>query len=88
MRESAALARISMGEDELGEVYPEFERMASFFGIMRDSAGNTPPVSAKNVTSGLLRPDTVSAAEEGVFESMLSQTPEHDGRFIVIPNVL
>ena len=96
MRESAALARINMGEDELVEVYPAFERMASFFTIMEDSGGNSAlpvpgeqaEVPANTVSSGLLRPDTATAAEEGVFESMLSQSPEHDGRFIVIPNVL
>ena len=99
LRESAALARINMSEDELKEVYPAFEQTLSFFTIMGDSGvGDTPPASAeqtegliapaKNVASGWLRPDTVTAAEDGVFESMLSQSPEHDGRFIVIPNVL
>ena len=96
LRESADLARINMNENELGEVYPAFEQILSFFAILGDNGGNSAlpasgeqtQVSASTVSSGLLRPDTATAEEEGVFEMMLSQSPEHDGRFIVIPNVL
>ena len=88
LRESAALARISMSDEDLKQMFPVFEQMVSFFGVMRDSGGTALPAPMVNASSGWLRPDTVSAAEDGVFETMLEQSPEHDGRFIVIPNVL
>jgi Asp-tRNA(Asn)/Glu-tRNA(Gln) amidotransferase C subunit len=45
--------------------------------------------SAKPVGSGFLRPDTArQETQKDVNEFMLSQAPERDGNFIVIPNVL
>jgi aspartyl-tRNA(Asn)/glutamyl-tRNA(Gln) amidotransferase subunit C len=50
--------------------------------------GNLGPVGPVCRVPGYLRPDTASPPDEDLFESMLSQAPERDGRFIVIPNVL
>ena len=99
LKETAELARLNLGGDELRNIFPEFEQMLSFFSVLRDSdGGNTitaageqageAPASIPTAVSGLLRSDTESPGEEGLNESMLSQSPERDGRFIVIPNVL
>ena len=90
LRETAALARINMGDEELKKTFPAFEEMLSFLDLMQADTvrGEDPAACAKTVTSGSLRPDTESAPDEEMLETMLSQAPERDGRFIVIPNVL
>ena len=99
LRETAELARLNMDEEELKKIFPAFEEMLSFFAVMQaaDGDGALPAVtsriegmaaSARVVSSGCLRPDAVTTPEEGLFEAMLSQAPERDGRLIVIPNVL
>ena len=100
LRETADLARLNLSEEELKKVFPAFEEMLSFFAVMktaetdgtfagRSQAADSMAASAKIVSSVHLRPDTVnSPPEEDLCELMLSQSPERDGRFIVIPNVL
>jgi aspartyl-tRNA(Asn)/glutamyl-tRNA(Gln) amidotransferase subunit C len=93
LRETAALARISMSGDDLEKTFPAFEQMLSFFAVMQTAREwvlpvNEQTVSAKTAVADSLRPDTAAAPDEDLFESMLSQAPERDGRFIVIPNVL
>jgi aspartyl-tRNA(Asn)/glutamyl-tRNA(Gln) amidotransferase subunit C len=87
LRETAALARISMSGDDMEKTFPAFEQMMSFFAVMCDS-NNTAEQTGFTASSNSLRPDTAAAPDEDLFESMLSQAPERDGRFIVIPNVL
>jgi aspartyl-tRNA(Asn)/glutamyl-tRNA(Gln) amidotransferase subunit C len=86
LRETAALARINMSGDDLEKTFPAFEQMLSFFAIMQGN--NTAEQTDFTAVSGSLRPDTASPSDDDLFESMLSQAPERDGRFIVIPNVL
>ena len=95
LRETAALARLNLSGEELENIFPAFEEMVSFFAVMQgaDAAGafprDMPAAPAQIVTTGYLRPDTEQAPPDGTaFEAMLSQAPERDGRFIVIPNVL
>ena len=93
LKETAELARLNLGEQELRETFPAFEQMLSFFAILQDGDNALPATGeqagpTKTVDSGWLRPDAVPASEEGRIESMLSQSADRDGRFIVIPNVL
>jgi len=100
LKETAGLARIPLDEGELQELAPAFERMLSLLDEMRAACGDkTLPAAEsqadfvlsleKPVRSDFLRPD---AAQDGdqkeTNEFMLSQAPERDGNFIVIPNVL
>ena len=92
LQETAALARLNMSGEELEKTFPAFEETLSFFAVMQeagiDGKTETPAAFGKTVSSGRLRPDTVLPPGEDLFESMLSQAGERDGRFIVIPNVL
>ena len=92
LRETADLARLNMSDEELKKTFPAFEEMLSFFAVMQaaDTDGaEGMAASAKVVTAGYLRPDTTdSPQEKDLSESMLSQAPQRDGRFMVIPNVL
>ena len=89
LQETAALARLNMSGEEQEKIFPAFEETLSFFAVMQE-AGNDGNLAAfeKAASSGALRTDTVSPNGDDLFESMLSQAPERDGRFIVIPNVL
>ena len=98
--ETAVLARIALNEREQQAIFPAFEQMLSLLGIMQalDNDPSMPAVtkqadfvlaSAKPVNSGFFRPDTAQPeVQKDLIESMLSQAPERDGNFIVIPNVL
>jgi aspartyl-tRNA(Asn)/glutamyl-tRNA(Gln) amidotransferase subunit C len=92
LQETATLARINMSGDDMEKTFPAFEQMLSFFAVMSDGGNTfgeqTDFTAAMTAASGSLRPDTATAPDEDLFESMLSQAPERDGRFIVIPNVL
>jgi aspartyl-tRNA(Asn)/glutamyl-tRNA(Gln) amidotransferase subunit C len=88
LRETAALARINMSGDDMEKTFPAFEQMLSFFAAMKRDSDNTGEQPDFTAVAGSLRPDTAAAPDEDLFESMLSQAPERDGRFIVIPNVL
>jgi aspartyl-tRNA(Asn)/glutamyl-tRNA(Gln) amidotransferase subunit C len=86
LRETAALARINMSGDDMEKTFPAFEQMLSFFAVMESNdSGEQTDFTA---VAGSLRPDMAAAPDDDLFESMLSQAPERDGRFIVIPNVL
>jgi Asp-tRNA(Asn)/Glu-tRNA(Gln) amidotransferase C subunit len=90
LRETAALARINMGGEELEKTLPAFGQMLSFFAAIKvtdemPAAGQPEGLAA---AAGCLRPDTAPPPDDGLFESMLSQAPERDGRFFAIPNVL
>ena len=96
LQETAALARMNLSEQEQGELFCAFEQMLSLFDLMQ-AADAALPAFAKQadfvtamaipVDSGYLRSDTAETPLDPV-ESMLSQAPERDGSFIVIPNVL
>jgi len=86
---TAALARLNMGDEELEKIFPAFNEMLSFFALMQEGVneGGAEAAPETTVTADRLRPDTAPAGEN-ISESMLSQAPDCDGRFIVIPNVL
>ena len=98
LQDTAALARLNLGGDELQKIFPAFEEMVSFFAAMQeaDADGTLPAVagqvdgmaaSSKQSSADYLRPDS-APVEEQDSESLLSQAPQRDGRFIIIPNVL
>ena len=100
LRETAELARLNMSKEDLEKISPAFEQMLSFFAVMQAAETDKAlPVvsgqvdgmaaSAQLVAAGNLRPDAEqSVVEKDLFENLLSQAPERDGRFMVIPNVL
>jgi aspartyl/glutamyl-tRNA(Asn/Gln) amidotransferase C subunit len=97
LRETAELARLNLSGEELEKNLPPFKEMLSFLDVMQ-AAGNDgamspfsektgdPAAFLKTADTCFLRPDT--PPKENLSEAMLSQAPERDGRFIVIPNVL
>ena len=92
LQETAALARLNMSVEELEKTFPVFEETLSFFATMQDAdkngtVGNQTECLAPAIPLCRLRPDTVSPGDN-LCESILSQAPDCDGRFIVIPNVL
>ena len=100
LRVTADLAHLNLSEKELQRAFPAFEEMLSFFAAMQaaDADGTMPALwdqpdqtegmaaSAKVVASGYFRPDAAHAVEPPC--DLLSKAGEHDGRFVVIPNVL
>ena len=98
LKETAELARLNLADDTLKTIFPEFAEMASFFAVMQDADADETLPPATGITGGMaasskpagadyLRLDTADGEEDGS-ESLLSQAPERDGRFVVIPNVL
>ena len=101
LKETAALARLRMSEQELQSMFPAFEEMISFFDVMqdadRDETAFTAPINtraegmdafSRHVNAAYLRPDSENPGNPGLCEEMLTKAGERDGRFIVIPNVL
>jgi Asp-tRNA(Asn)/Glu-tRNA(Gln) amidotransferase C subunit len=101
LHEVADLARLPLSEHELQSISPVFNQMLSFFATMQAADGDAsmPDVNgqadftgalAQPVSPGHIRPDAANGqgCGQGDIESMLSQAPERDGNFIVIPNVL
>jgi aspartyl-tRNA(Asn)/glutamyl-tRNA(Gln) amidotransferase subunit C len=100
MKETAALARLNLGEDELAAAFPAFEQMLGYFAAMQEADGDraafpeAPPESplssalARTVESGFFRADRQGDRPAGLDEQLLNNGGERDGRFLVIPNVL
>jgi aspartyl-tRNA(Asn)/glutamyl-tRNA(Gln) amidotransferase subunit C len=100
MKETAALAHLNLGEDELAAAFPAFEQMLGYFAAMQGADGDreafpeAPPESplssalARTVESGFFRTDNHGENPSGLSENLLNNGGERDGRFLVIPNVL
>jgi aspartyl-tRNA(Asn)/glutamyl-tRNA(Gln) amidotransferase subunit C len=100
LKETAALAHLNLGEDELAAAFPAFERMLGYFAAMQGADGDraafpeAPPETplssavARTVESGFFRADQCGEAPSGLNENLLNNGGERDGRFLVIPNVL
>jgi aspartyl/glutamyl-tRNA(Asn/Gln) amidotransferase C subunit len=98
LQETANLARLLLSEQELQSMLPAFNEMLALFATMEAAGSDVamPDINSqadfvlagtKPLCPGSLRPDTAVAQKDTV-ECMLSQAPERDGSFIVIPNVL
>ena len=100
LRETAALAHLNLGENELAGALSAFEEMLGYFALMQaadsEGAGSSPGISAlaRTVSSGHFRGDGDPAAAsppspgEDRTAGMLDSAGERDGRFVVVPNVL
>jgi aspartyl-tRNA(Asn)/glutamyl-tRNA(Gln) amidotransferase subunit C len=97
LKETAALAHLNMGEEELAAAFPAFEQMLGYFAAMQ--AADREGVSEKNnpqasgagraVASGHFRGDAADVnPSQNLAENLLDRAGERDGRFVVIPNVL
>lgn len=84
---TAKLAKLDLGKKEAEILGHEVSRMLEYFSVMEmvsvDGLNATvQPLGQENVT----RPDSVSYVN--VTEKIISNAPESEGRFIIIPNVL
>ena len=101
LRETAALAHLNPGEDELAGALSAFEEMLGYFALMQaadSETGESPSgisALARTVSSDHFRGDRdpvpasrSSAPGEDRTGEMLNSAGERDGRFVVVPNVL
>jgi aspartyl-tRNA(Asn)/glutamyl-tRNA(Gln) amidotransferase subunit C len=99
LQETADLAHLNLGEEELAAAFPAFEQMLGYFAAMQvadqdGAAFHTEGMAASSrlVPAAYFRGDTVNPANanppEDLQENMLAKAGERDGRFVVIPNVL
>jgi len=98
LKETAALARLNLDENELAAALPVFEQMLEYFAVMEAAGGDRAAFP-----EGLVSPPTVQArlsgatepaaplknnACSGPDEALLRNAGEREGRFFVIPRVL
>ncbi|MDR2150932.1 MAG: aspartyl/glutamyl-tRNA amidotransferase subunit C [Spirochaetaceae bacterium] len=89
LQETAALAHLTLDESELIRAFPAFEQMLEFFAAMQGAATDPSVGSSAHsrvVSAAHFRPDTTDSCTEPM--DLITNAGEHDGRFIVIPNVL
>ncbi|MDR0550705.1 MAG: aspartyl/glutamyl-tRNA amidotransferase subunit C [Spirochaetaceae bacterium] len=97
LRETAALARLNLSEEEINASLGAFSEMLSYFAAMQEADSDT-AAFGKNLSevhderfaaaSGHFRPDEPHPQDVRTAEKILSLAAETDGRFIVMPNVL
>ncbi|MDR2468855.1 MAG: aspartyl/glutamyl-tRNA amidotransferase subunit C [Spirochaetaceae bacterium] len=90
---TANLARLNMSDEELRDAYCAFEQMLEYFSAMQDAGhlidgldGETADVLS--AAPDLFRTDAEVSAGAVEPEAIIEKAAEHDGHFIVIPNVL
>jgi aspartyl-tRNA(Asn)/glutamyl-tRNA(Gln) amidotransferase subunit C len=102
LKETAELAHLNLGDEELAAAFPAFEQMLGYFAAMQAADNDTQAfpanissnlsagqaANAKTVTSVFFRPDTPSEKPKDLNENILKNAGDRDGRFLVIPNVL
>jgi aspartyl-tRNA(Asn)/glutamyl-tRNA(Gln) amidotransferase subunit C len=101
LQETARLAHLNMGGEELAGAFPAFEQMLGFFAAMQAADGDREvfpgdSVSgvSRGVTSDHFRPDDPrphdfnNTAPLDLNENLINNAGDRDGRFIVVPNVL
>jgi aspartyl-tRNA(Asn)/glutamyl-tRNA(Gln) amidotransferase subunit C len=100
LQETAELARLNMGDEELRGALPAFEEMLSFFAAMQEAesdGGFSPSLNfpagmaahARLVDAAWFRADGgTPASRDDLSQQILSRADGRDGRFVVIPNVL
>ncbi|MDR3171450.1 MAG: aspartyl/glutamyl-tRNA amidotransferase subunit C [Treponema sp.] len=97
LQETAALAHITMDDEELAAAFPAFEQMVGFFAAMRsadeDSAAFSTPISrvsgtSRTVSSDHFRPDNPDCSDNSFNDLNENLLTARDGRFVVIPNIL
>jgi aspartyl-tRNA(Asn)/glutamyl-tRNA(Gln) amidotransferase subunit C len=84
---TAKLAKLDLGEKEAEKLAIEVSRMLEYFSVMEKVSvegldATVQTLGQENIT----RADIVSSID--VTEKLISNAPESEGRFIIIPNVL
>ena len=84
---TAKLAKLDLGEKEAEKLAIEVSRMLEYFSVMEKVSvegldATVQTLGRENIT----RADIVSSVD--VTEKLISNAPESEGRFIIIPNVL
>ena len=84
---TAKLAKLDLGEKEAEKLALEVSRMLEYFSVMEkvDVTGLDATVQTLR-EANITRPDIVYSID--VTEKLISNAPESEGRFIIIPNVL
>ncbi len=84
---TAKLAKLDLGEKEAEKLAGEVSRMLEYFSVMEKV-----DVTGLDATVQTLRQENITRADIVSFldvtEKMISNAPESEGRFIIIPNVL
>jgi len=97
LRETAELAHLNLGDEELKAAFPAFEQMLGYFAAMQsadEGAEQANPAgasaNAKTVEADFFRKDTPApgGSNAGFVPKMLDNAGDKDGQFLVIPNVL
>lgn len=87
---TARLAHLSMSEDELRGAFGAFEQMLEYFQAMQRADALTAArdgAPSESAASGRWRGDRPAGTAAPPRE-ILENAGEHDGAFIIIPNVL
>ena len=102
LKETADLAHLNLGDEELAAAFPAFEQMLGYFAAMQAADTDTQAfptalssnlstgqaANARTATSAFFRPDQPSEKAKDLNENILKNAGDRDGRFLVIPNVL
>ncbi|MDR2659335.1 MAG: aspartyl/glutamyl-tRNA amidotransferase subunit C [Spirochaetaceae bacterium] len=101
LRITASLAHLNVDEAELEAAFPAFREMLSYFAAMQaadkddkafDGGISESSFDAENVPLTNFRADAAlpsnSTQEPDLSDTLINNSGERDGRFIVVPNVL
>ncbi len=84
---TAKLAKLDLGEKEAEKLAVEVSRMLEYFSIMEKVSVDGLDATVQTLgQENITRQDIVSSVD--VTEKLISNAPESEGRFIIIPNVL
>jgi aspartyl/glutamyl-tRNA(Asn/Gln) amidotransferase C subunit len=82
---TAELANLDLSEADLASLGTEVEKILDYFSRMMEADLDKLPVKKTGPAANRLRPDV---RRPGNADALLENSPELEGRFIVIPNVL
>lgn len=89
---TAALARLSLGDEEVQKLTDMVDQMLSYFSKMMEmEVDHLTPTTHAFQEENVVRDDVVRHLDEPRLsnpEALLNRAPERDDRFITIPNVL
>ncbi len=86
LKTTAALARLSLGDEEAQKLTEMVDQMLSYFSKMREiDVDHLAPTTHAFQDENVVRPDEPG---KGSPDELLDRAPERDERFFTIPNVL
>ena len=94
LKETATLAHLPLDESELEKMFPAFEQMLEYFTMMKNADDDRAAFPnglddfsySRAVSFGSFRSDIECSSSEN--KTLINNAAEHDGHFIMIPNVL